>query len=211
MDEDSEIFGSLMAQYVSDKIDELADRKTQREIAKEVGYRRPNIISMFKSGETKIPLPLVIPLARAIEGDPAYMFNLAIKQQFGNLLDKDIAAVFGNVVSASEAEMIEVIRSATGHRDISVTPAVVEHLKQLKDVVNMIDKRPSPKPALPASEDVEQVDPGVQDLNFKVAPDLHFRFKMEATRRRLSMKELFELCFNRFLETEGQKQSGLGK
>jgi hypothetical protein len=56
MKADSERLAILMAEYGAKKIDAIADRKTQREIAKEVGYKKANIISMFKTAETKIPL-----------------------------------------------------------------------------------------------------------------------------------------------------------
>ena len=41
-----------------------------------------------------------------------------------------------------------------------------------------------------------------QDLNFKVDPALHRAFKMVATLRGISMKELFELSFGCFLQKE---------
>ncbi|MEP3331140.1 helix-turn-helix transcriptional regulator [Sedimentitalea sp.] len=38
---------------------------TQKEIARRAGFSRPNVISMMKSGETKIPIPRVPGLAVA--------------------------------------------------------------------------------------------------------------------------------------------------
>ena len=45
-----------MSTYIAKKIYELGGRKTQREIATEIGYDKPNMISMFKTGEAKVPL-----------------------------------------------------------------------------------------------------------------------------------------------------------
>jgi len=41
------------------------------------------------------------------------------------------------------------------------------------------------------------------DMNFKVQPDFHRRFKIEATLRGLSMKELLEASFRAYLEQYG--------
>ena len=54
---------SAIAKYIDKKIDELKGVKTQREIAAEIGYEMPNIISMFKRGESRVPLdkiPLLV-------------------------------------------------------------------------------------------------------------------------------------------------------
>lgn len=40
-----------------------------------------------------------------------------------------------------------------------------------------------------------------KDLNFKVAPEFHERFKLEAVSRRMKMKDLLEASFQTFLET----------
>jgi len=45
--------GTMVAKYLDKQIDALKGVKTQREIALEAGYDKPNIISMFKRGEAK--------------------------------------------------------------------------------------------------------------------------------------------------------------
>ena len=41
------------------------------------------------------------------------------------------------------------------------------------------------------------------DMNFKVHPEFHRRFKVEATLRGLSMKDLLEASFKAYLEQNG--------
>jgi len=43
----------------------------------------------------------------------------------------------------------------------------------------------------------------LRDLNFKVDPAFHRRFKLEAVMRSLSMKELLEASFKTYLEQHG--------
>ena len=54
--------GMSVAEFIAAQI-AMSD-KTQREIALALGYDKPNIITMFKQGLTKIPLNKVAPLAR---------------------------------------------------------------------------------------------------------------------------------------------------
>lgn len=41
------------------------------------------------------------------------------------------------------------------------------------------------------------------DMNFKISPEFHRRFKIEATLRGLSMKDLLEASFKAYLEQHG--------
>src|ERR1700739_5161333 len=61
---------SAIAKYIDKKIDELKGVKTQREIAQEAGYETPNIISMLKRGESRVPLERIPLLSKALGADP---------------------------------------------------------------------------------------------------------------------------------------------
>ncbi|AGC36197.1 hypothetical protein B7L88_gp091 [Rhizobium phage RHEph10] len=50
------------------------------------------------------------------------------------------------------------------------------------------------EPKIEAADNMEEVK--LRDLNFKVDPEFHTRFKMTATAAGLSMKELLEQCFD---------------
>lgn len=54
--------------------------KSQKEIAEEVGYEKPNIITMFKQGKTKVPLNKVGPLAKALKVDPQQLLRLVMQE-----------------------------------------------------------------------------------------------------------------------------------
>lgn len=116
---------SKIAEYLSRKIDALRGVKSQREIAMEIGYEKPNMISMFKRGEAKVPLDKVPSLAAAINVDPAYLFRLAIEQYWPDLSDA-INAVFGTVCSKNEVQIIREIRKITRNDD----PPLNEKLRQ---------------------------------------------------------------------------------
>jgi transcriptional regulator with XRE-family HTH domain len=107
---------SQIAIYLTKQIEALSATKSQREIAAEMGYDKPNIISMFKRGETKVPLDKIPLLAKALHVDPAHLFRLALEQYWPNL-GEVVAQIFGHTVSANEYELIKEIRSLTENTD----------------------------------------------------------------------------------------------
>jgi len=102
-----------LAQYISKQIDIQASRgKSQRQIAQEMGYKMPNMISMFKRGEAKVPLDKIPALAKALNVDPAYMFRLAM-QQYWPEMNRAVSEIFGAILNKNEVKMIDLIRQIT--------------------------------------------------------------------------------------------------
>lgn len=103
--------------------------KTNREIAAEVGYSRPHIISMFKQGATRVPLVKIGPLAKALHADPAHLMRLALEDYMPETLEA-LESCLGPLLSENETEMLEIIRAATDGQNPKVQrPKDVEALK----------------------------------------------------------------------------------
>jgi transcriptional regulator with XRE-family HTH domain len=118
---------STIGAYLEKQLDALKGRKTQRDIARELGYTNPNIISMFKAGETKVPLEKIPALAKALHVDPGHLFRIAMEQYWPKL-QATISEIFGRIASANEEELfLTAWRQATGGSD----PAPTEKLKAL--------------------------------------------------------------------------------
>ncbi len=123
--------GTPIVEFLSKAIDALADTKSQREIAAEIGYEKPNMLSMMKRGEAKVPLDKVPLLAKALDVDPAYLFQLAMEQYWPQQKDA-IAAIFGSVVTKHERELIEKVRRWTKNQDPKlVTKDTQDELRDL--------------------------------------------------------------------------------
>lgn len=110
-----------LAKYVEKRVLELRSKKSQAEIAAEAGFINPNVISMLKSGATKLPLDRVPSLAAALECDPRRLFNLALDQMGGATTARAIEEIVGTVVTRNEVAWINEIREAAGHSDPSLT------------------------------------------------------------------------------------------
>ena len=63
-----------LRKMICDRIKESG--KTQAEIACLLGYDNPNVITMFKKGPTRLPLPKVVPFALSVGGDPARLLRM---------------------------------------------------------------------------------------------------------------------------------------
>ena len=111
---------SELARFIAKRVLELKP-KPQMDIAKEAGFVNPNVISMLKSGATKLPLDRVLALAKALECDPRRLFLLAIRQQGYETEEAAIAQIFGTIVTTNEAIWIEEIRDASGNTDPNLT------------------------------------------------------------------------------------------
>jgi hypothetical protein len=69
---------SRFVRTISDLIN--ASEKTQRQIAYEIGYDRPNIITMFKQGTTRLPVDKVALLAVSLNADPIELLRLWLEE-----------------------------------------------------------------------------------------------------------------------------------
>jgi transcriptional regulator with XRE-family HTH domain len=119
-----------LAQYLAKQIDIQASMgKTARQIAQEVGYDSPNMVSMLKRGEAKLPLDRVPAIAKALNVDPAYLFRLALQQYWPDM-QRAIAEIFGTVFTANEIAIIHCIRHITKGADPALTTALERKLKE---------------------------------------------------------------------------------
>lgn len=103
-----------VAKYLEFQIE--ASKKTQKEICAEIGYQKPNLITMFKQGSTKVPIHVAPKLAKSLGVDPANFTRMVIEEYMPELLPT-IEKYIGGLASENEQEMLKVIRAATKDKD----------------------------------------------------------------------------------------------
>ena len=101
--------------------------KSQRQIAAEVGYTRPNVLSMMKQGQTKIPLEKAPLLAKACGLDPAEFTRHAM-QEYLPAVWETLAATFGESLTPAERRCLAAFRevAAKAGREPEVTFEMLE-------------------------------------------------------------------------------------
>lgn len=113
---------SAVADFIADR---LADcDKTQGEIAAECGFDKPNIITMFKNGSTKIPLNRIEPLAKAIGADPAHLLRLVMQEYLPDTWGAIEDILQSTVLTANELDLVRKFRDVTG--DNGAAPVVID-------------------------------------------------------------------------------------
>lgn len=100
-----------VAEYLTKAID-LSGR-TQRAIAAEVGYPKPNVISMMRQGQTKIPIGKIPLFAKALGVDPAHMLRIALAEYHPEVWEV-IRSTIGDPLTRNEALLLGVYREAGG-------------------------------------------------------------------------------------------------
>ena len=100
---------------------------------------RTNIITMFKKGQTKVPLNIISRLAAAVGADPSHLLLLALEEYDPDLLAviQDIIAK-GSIVTMDESVVLERVRTARGGRRIDMSQTWA--LRMLQDTVDNVDQ-----------------------------------------------------------------------
>jgi len=121
---------SRMARYLDRQIDALKGEVSQRDIAMKLGYPRSNIISMFKTGDAKVPLDKIPALAEALHVDVSHLMRLGLEQYWPDKMDV-IAKVFARSVTENEYEIVECIRKASHDSNPKANPSQKTELRRL--------------------------------------------------------------------------------
>lgn len=120
-----------VAEYIAWQIQ--LSGKSQTEIASEVGFDKPNVITMIKQGKTKVPLNKIGKMAKALEVDPVHFFRMCINEYVPDLEDTIKSITGGPIVSKNEMEFIKVIRSSKVQNPKLSSDSEKKRLKEFVD------------------------------------------------------------------------------
>lgn len=109
--------------------------KTRKEIANEAGLGKPNMISMLKSGETKLPLAKLGSFAKAVNTNPAHLLKLCLREYYPDVWDA-IKNHLDAAVTSDELRMVRALRSVSGGHYLACLNA--EERERLDDFLNLI-------------------------------------------------------------------------
>lgn len=102
---------SKVAQFITDQIE--AKKLSQTKIATEIGYEKPNIITMFKQGKTKLPIDKACQMAESLKVDPIFLLEMCLEEyQPENW--KALAPLIEKAMTQEEKHLITAIRNKVG-------------------------------------------------------------------------------------------------
>lgn len=106
-----------VAEYLSQQIH--LSGKPQKDIAEALGYTKPNIITMFKQGKTKVPLNKIAALSKIIGVDPIHFLRIAMLEYSPEMWEVLEGMIGKAMISANEAKILNIARSAGRGHDIA--------------------------------------------------------------------------------------------
>lgn len=98
--------------FLVKRILELRSVKSQADIAREAGFVNVNMMSIIKSGGTRLPIDRVPALAKALDVDPRRLLQLAVEQWVGGTAARTFDEIFGTVVTLNEIAWLMEVRAA---------------------------------------------------------------------------------------------------
>lgn len=107
----------VLNRFITAKIKEQElQNKTRTEIAREIGFDRPQYLSMLSAGSSRVPIKRLPGFARALGVDLWHLFRLKMQEEWGE--DSEIyQALEKNKVTKNEMEILEFIRETSNQAD----------------------------------------------------------------------------------------------
>gem|GEM_PF-662785 len=120
-----------LPRFIETQVLALRPLKSQADIAAEAGFTNPNMISMIKSGGTRLPIDRVPALAKALDVDPRRLLQLAVEQLAGATAARTFDEIFGTIVTLNEIAWLKELREASDHGDPALTTRARSSLRAI--------------------------------------------------------------------------------
>ena len=116
---------SPTAEMLTKILDESGLR--QNEVARRAGFAKPNVITMMKQGEMKVPIDRIPALARACGVDPLPLLSRAMNEYMPGewAVIRDLR---GEPVTEDEIALLRAFRTARFGKTLTITPWIEESL-----------------------------------------------------------------------------------
>lgn len=123
----------LFHEFLSDKIDQSGIK--QSDMAEELNFDRPNIISMFKAGKTRVPLRCIPQMAKILNLDPKMMLRRAMLEYAPETL-RAVEQVFGGAITKNEQGILDEIRRLSQGADPAISS--ITHREAVAEFVDKL-------------------------------------------------------------------------
>lgn len=124
--------------YIAIKMDEVGKSNTQ--VASELGYEKPNVVAMMRSGSMRLPLNKVAAMAAALECDPIFLLEKVLTETNPELWFAMKPLVGQSLVTQSELRLIQLVRGLMDGLEIDFIDDP-DFVRDLKPIVKEIQKK----------------------------------------------------------------------
>jgi hypothetical protein len=88
-------------------------------MAAELGYSKPNMISMIKFGQTRVPLNKIVQFAKTLGVDPVHFLRIVMMEYHPQTWEVIEEVIGGHLISENETKILDIIRSTAQGIDIA--------------------------------------------------------------------------------------------
>ena len=125
---------TMVSVLISEAIDRLAPKKNQRELAREMGFVRSNMLSMLRTGAARVPFGRIPIIASVLGIDPALLLRLHLREQWPEF-EEVVFDIFGGVLTDADKAWIAFFEEV----GMLAPPADPEQRQKLKDILSRED------------------------------------------------------------------------
>lgn len=101
---------TTVAEFLSIQME--ASGKLQTEIARDVGFDKPNVITMIKQGKTKLPLAKIGLMAQSLGIDPQFLLGMVMEEYHPEAWDVMSGILNTQPLTSNERLVVEALRAA---------------------------------------------------------------------------------------------------
>jgi hypothetical protein len=138
---DRRLSGLMVKDLIRIRIDELGIDNTV--VQKALGYTRPNVIAMMKTGAMRLPDNKAIAAAKVLQLDPVFLLGKVISESNAELWDSINSVMGDRLVTANEMKIIAILREQLNGLDINLAgmPSFVADMKKAtsKQVLSQLE------------------------------------------------------------------------
>jgi hypothetical protein len=127
-------YPTMVADLIGARIDLMAPRKTQKQPAKEMGFKSANMLSMLRTGDAKVPFSRLSIIAEVLELDPALLLRLHLCEQWLDF-ENIVFEIFGGMHTKAEREWVDYF----GDLGVLVPPRNTESRQKLAEFLDTLD------------------------------------------------------------------------
>ena len=107
-----------VAEYLDAQIN-LSGLK-QKDISTALGYTKPNIVTMFKQGLTKLPIEKVGPFANVLGVDPVHLLRIVMNDYMPDTYNAIVKMLGQEPITEHELAIVTAIRELTGGKNLEM-------------------------------------------------------------------------------------------
>ena len=97
---------TLVATMISDRIDKLASHRNQSELAKAMGFKSANMLSMIRCGKAKLPFNKIPIVAKVLDLDAALLLRTHLREEWPEF-ESAVFEILGGVLTMNEKAWLE--------------------------------------------------------------------------------------------------------